>query len=189
MKSIVIGFSKSKKKLPVFSWLVRLYQCTNFSHTYIRLKIPSLPSDKILHASEGLVQNMSGTQFDKKHIVTDEFKISIPDIIVFDKLNNKQSSLYFSLISIMHETAGDNYSVMQNVGIIYVHLLRVLGKKVKNPWSKGWNCSEFVASILTIIYREEFENLDPNLVTPKDLYDILLELSNDERYDICLEKK
>ena len=70
---ISIGFSKSKKKFPIGSWLIRAYQRTPYSHVYIRLHVgpPSkmFPSDKILHASEGLVQNMSGTAFDKKHEV------------------------------------------------------------------------------------------------------------------------
>lgn len=184
MKSIYVGFSKSKKKFPIASWLIRLYQNTGFSHTYIRLKMSNLPSDKILHASEGLVQNMSGTQFNKKHKVVEEFKLDIPDIIVTDKLRNTKSSLYNALISIMHETAGDEYSLLQNIGILYVKFMSLFKKEVKNPWPKGWNCSEFVASILTILYPNNFKELDPNLVSPKDIFDILCKLDKDPEYNI-----
>jgi len=60
---LIIGFSKSKKKFPILSYLIRAYQgFTNYSHTYIKVK-SNRPerSDHILHASEGLVQHMSGT--------------------------------------------------------------------------------------------------------------------------------
>jgi len=186
MKKIVVGFSRSSKKFPIFSWLIRLYQWSAFSHTYIRLLVrPKFPSDKILHASEGLVQNMSSTQFDKKHIVTDEFEIFLPDILVNDKLTGNKKTLYFALISIMHEIAGDNYSYIQNVGILYVDFMRkVFKRRVKNPWRKGWNCSEFVASVLKIIYPNDFEDLDPDTVTPLEIYQILERLDKDEKYKI-----
>lgn len=148
-----------------------------------------LPSDKILHASEGLVQNMSGTQFDKKHEVVEEYEIEIPDIIVKDNLRNIESTLYRALISIMHETAGDDYGMMQNIGIIYVDLMRKLfNKRVKNPWRGGWNCSEFVASILSMVYPIEFGKLDPDTVTPKEIRDILKKLDQDENYKIWRKK-
>ena len=185
MKKIVVGFSKSRKKFPVASWLIRLYQCTTFSHTYIKLLVkPRFPSNKILHASEGLVQNMSETQFDKKHIPVDEYLIEIPDVIVYDKLTNSRKSLYHALTSMMHETAGADYSMLQNIGILYVDIMRkVFKKRVKNPWQKGWNCSEFVASVLSMMY-EEFKDLDPNTVTPKEVHEILEKLDKDPEYKL-----
>lgn len=186
MKKIVVGFSKSKKKFPIGSWIIQLYQNTKFSHTYIRLLTkPKFPSDKILHASEGLVQNMSGTMFDKKHKIINEFEIMVPDVIVKDAITKDDLPLYQVLINILHETAGDDYSFMQNVGILYVDLMRWLFKKrVKNPWSKGWNCSEFVALILKQIYPKQFKTLDINTITPKELHDILTRMDLDERYKI-----
>jgi hypothetical protein len=190
MKKIIIGFSKSKKKLPIGSWIIRLYQNTKFSHTYIKLLTkPKFPSDKILHASEGLVQNMSGTMFDKKHQVIDEFEISIPDIIVKDKLVKDHLPLYRSIVNILHEISGDDYNFMQNIGIFYVDIMRIFFKKrVKNPWIKGWNCSEFVAYILKAIYPKEFKTLDINTITPKELYEILTRMDADERYQIQKSK-
>lgn len=186
MKKIIVGFSRSNKRIPLFSWLVRIYQWTSFSHTYIKIPFKHrFASDKILHASEGLVQNMSGTQFNKKHIVTDEFEIYLPDIMVKDKLTNTTRSLYHALLTVMHETAGDNYNYMQNIGIAYVDLMRrIFNKRVKNPWRKGWNCSEFVVSILKIVYPEDFSDLDPDTVTPKEIYEILKRLDKDGRYKI-----
>lgn len=161
MKTIYVGFSKSKKKLPIGSWVIRFYQRTPFSHVYIRLPIvPRFPSDKILHASEGLVQNMSKTQFDKKHRIVKEFPIEITE------------SRYRHLIDKMHELSGADYSYMQNVGIFIVSMLRYIGIKIRNPWRKDWNCSEYVAHVLWEDVPG-FNQFDPNLVTPKDLYTIL----------------
>lgn len=186
MKKLVVGFSRSRKRFPIASWLIRLYQQTAFSHTYIRLLTkPRFPSDKILHASEGLVQNMSGTMFDIKHEVTDEFEITVPDKIVRDKITGDDLTMYKALTNIMHEASGDDYSLMQNVGIIYVDFMRaVFKKRVKNPWTKGWNCSEFVAFILKNIYPNSFGNLDINTVTPKEVYEILERLDANERFQI-----
>ena len=190
MKSIVVGFSKSKKKLPIASWLIMLFQRTLFSHTYIRLNVGNtLPSDKILHASEGLVQSMSGTQFDKKHKVVQEFEIVIPDIIVTDKLMNRKSSLYNAMLNIMHEASGDNYGTMQNIGIVYVRFMKFLGKEVDNPFKCGWNCSEFVASILMMIYPDKFKDVNLNTITPKQVRNKLLEMDECEECDVCLRRK
>jgi hypothetical protein len=191
MKKIIVGFSRSKKKFPIASWAIMAYQCTKFSHTYIRLLTKGkFPSDKILHASEGLVQNMSGTMFDLKHQVIDEFEISIPDILVLDKTTNDKVPMYKALVNIMHETSGDNYSLLQNFGILYVDFMRrIFKKRVKNPFTKGWNCSEFVAFILKNVYPKQFNKLDINTVTPKEVYDILNRLDKDERYEIQKNKK
>jgi len=159
MKSIFVGFSKSKKFLPIGSWLIQLYQRTKFSHVYIKLETPEFPSNTYLHASEGKVLQMSGTEFKKRHEVLEEFEIVVPDAVhklVMDEI---------------HEKSGADYSVLQNVGILYVDLMRELfGKRVFNPLSSGWNCSEYVAYILNIVNPQIYEYTDINSVTPKDLY-------------------
>jgi hypothetical protein len=164
MKSLIVGFSKSKKPFPLGSWTIRLYQGgTKYSHIYIRLPVKGnkFPSDKILHASEGKVQNMSGTQFDKRHEVVQEFTIKV------------KKSLYNQVVKEMHEASGDDYSIMQNVGIVLVDICRLFGVRIKNPFTSGWNCSEFVAVILQTIMPQEFENISPDTVTPQDIYNIL----------------
>lgn len=166
MRQITVGFSKSKKSFPIASWAIRLYQNTPFSHVYLREKIRVFKDDLIIHASEGLVQRMSQFQFDKKHEVVVEFTINIEDDL-----------RYYELKDMMHKYSGDNYSVMQNVGIVWVDFCRNLcGKRKENPWQKGWNCSELVMVILQKLFPKEFEGYDPNTVTPKEVYNILLDL-------------
>lgn len=165
MKEIIIGVSKSNKKFPIGSWLIRIYMWSLFSHIYVRVpfkKYGKFPSDRIIHASEGLVQHMSATVFNKKHKTVEEFTFKITDDL-WDKIKRYD----------LHEPAGENYGMLQNVGIALVGFLRIFGIRATNPFKSGWNCSEFVLKILKDIDYNKYKHLDGNLVTPKDLYKIL----------------
>lgn len=162
MKEFIVGFSKSKKKLPIASWLIRVYQgLSTFSHTYTKVRPRIFSTADIIHASEGKVLRMSQTQFDKRHETVKEFRFMIED------------ELYYDIMDEMHEASGDDYSVLQNVGIIYVDIMRLLGKRVANPFQTGWNCSEFVLLFLNKTHPTKFDHLDPQTVTPVELYKIL----------------
>lgn len=165
-RTFYIGFSKSKKKFPIGSWLIRLYQGgSEFSHCYFRIKSSHFPSDTIIHSAEGKVQRMSGTQFDKRNEVVEEFAVTL----------TKEE--YMDMLSQMHEVAGDDYSILQNLGIVYVDLMRVVFKKtVKNPWTTGWNCSEFTMTFLKLHFQEEFKHFDPDTITPIQVYKIMQDL-------------
>lgn len=138
---------------------------TPFSHMYIRIPFKEMgkfPSDRIVHASEGLIQHMSATVFDTKHHVVKEFEIEISK----EKWNHiKRQDL--------HEKAGEPYSIIQNIGIVLVHLMRLIDITMKNPWQKGWNCSEFCLDILEDYDKETYSKYDKNLVIPRDLYNEL----------------
>jgi len=166
MKKIVVGFSKSKKKFPIASWAIRLYQCSKFSHTYLRETLRVFKDDLIIHASEGSVQRISEYQFDKKHEVVEEFEITVED-----------PEIYQTMKDIMHKYSGASYSILQNLGILYVDLVRgICNKRVSNPFQKGWNCSELVMTVLQVKFPEYFEDLDANTVTPKEVNLLLNDL-------------
>jgi hypothetical protein len=156
---IYIGFSKSRKKIAIGSWLIRAYQRTEYSHCYIRIPHPT-KSDTIFHASEGLVQRMSETQFDKKHRVVQEFEISVP----------RES--FVSMGNIAHELSGSDYGLLQNFGIVLARLLLKINIRINNPFKKGWNCSELVCYMMRQ-FDSNFNDLDVNLVTPKELFNKL----------------
>jgi len=161
VKRVKIGFSKSKKNLALFSWAVRVYQRTKFSHIYIILETPFLGSDTVTHASEGKVLSMSDYQFNKRHEVIEEILIEVSE------------ENYNEMLLELHKVSGDDYGVMQNIGILLVDLLNSLNIKIKNPWQQGWNCSEFVCVMLQKCKPELVENIDPQTVTPKQLYNLL----------------
>lgn len=167
-KKLIVGFSRSKLKFPIGSWLIRLYQLTPYSHIYIRIPTDKFPSDIIIHASEGKVQRMSETQFNKRHEVIKEFTLYVDD------------ATYIQCINEMHEISGDDYNLLQNLGLFIVDIMSFLGKTISNPWKTGWNCSEFVYYILSKIYPNKFYLKDANTVTPKQINRILktLEFNN-----------
>lgn len=159
MKKIVIGFSSSKKFMPIGSWAIRLYQGgTAYSHCYIKLLCnPPFPSNKILHATEGQVSHYSETSFLKKNKIIKEFEIKLED------------SLYKDLIyNFFHEKAGENYSILQNIGLVISRMLNI-----KNFFTEGWNCSEYAAYVLKKIYKNNFVYDDINKITPRDIYEFL----------------
>lgn len=167
MKKIVVGFSRSKKCLPLGSWAIRLWQSWSpYSHCYIKLlTTPSFPSNKILHAAEGQVSHYSETAFLKRNKVIEEFELEIP----IKTYNSVKRDLF-------HELAGEPYSVLQNIGIVYVAFMRVIGISVKNPWTQGWNCSEYVTKVLQETHPDLVSHLDPNTVLPSDIYKVLKSL-------------
>lgn len=156
---IYIGFSKSKKLFPVGSWLIRLYQKSTYSHCYIRIPHND-KSDSIFHASEGIVHRMSETHFDKKHEIVAEFAIDLP------------RETYLAMGNIAHELSGSDYGLLQNIGIIFVRFFKRFDIKIKNPFKKGWNCSELVCYMMKQ-FDNNFNDLDVNTVTPKELYNKL----------------
>jgi hypothetical protein len=170
MRTIIVGFSKSKKRFAIGSWLIRLYQLTKFSHTYIRLPVGDRwPSDKIIQASDGLVNHMSFTQFEKRAEIIEEFEIEVTD----EEYHNLTRNY-------LHELAGARYGFKQNIGIVFVHIAKLLGyKNCKNPWPQGFNCSEFVVHCLKSKLPKYFGHLDPDTVTPKEVFLALVKRKED----------
>lgn len=171
MKKIVIGFSKSTKRFPIFSWLIRGYQGgTKYSHVYMKMLVtPRFKSNRIIHAAEGQVSIYSETAFLTRNAIVEEFTIEVT--------MNKYREI---VEDIFHEKAGESYSIWQNLGIAIVRFINWIGFKATNPWKSGWNCSEYVLVALREIYPDRYNHIDQNLVTPKDIHNILTELKQEE---------
>jgi hypothetical protein len=54
--------------------------------------------------------------------------------------------------------------------------MRFFGVRIKNPWVNGWNCSEFVMEMIKDHFPNEFKDIDPDTVTPKEIYAIMEEI-------------
>ena len=156
-----IGFSKSTLSMPIFSWIIRIYQWTKFSHTYIIFDTTKYLNDStVFQSSKGMVNAMSYSFFKGENKPLDEFEFEVSD------------EVYKTILNELHANMGVKYGMMQNLGILYVDIMRLFGKKVSNPWKKGYNCSELVyMHVLSHIYADL--NEDPNLITPKDVYNIV----------------
>lgn len=159
MRKVVIGFSKSTKKLPLFSWAIRLWEGTDYSHCYTQFenrRHPELPL--IYQASHDMMNFMSRSVFQTENQVVEEFVIEVNDE-AYDNLMYKAIQL-----------VGKPYGVRQIFGIV---LARIFDLKV-NPFETKkdtYTCSEWCA----IVLKELGYVLpkDPNLITPKDVYKVL----------------
>lgn len=79
MRKISIGFSKPKdKKLPFFSWAIRAYEKTSYSHVYIRWQT-HWGAWICYHAASVMVHFLGEEAFNKKIQIIEEFEFSISD--------------------------------------------------------------------------------------------------------------
>ena len=159
-----IGFSKSTKKFAIGSLLIRLFQKSNFSHTYISFKHPLIDSETIFQATGSGVNYISRPRFELHNVTVKEFEISI-DLETFKSVLQK-----------CHDTSGIKYGFMQNLGIALNRWMNKLGLKVNvNLFNKGVNCSELVAEVISVTSPNLIIRLnkDINLVTPLDIFNYL----------------
>lgn len=151
---ISIGLSTRAKS--IFSWLIRLYQKTKYSHTYIRIEMKSF--DLVLDATAHGVTIRNYKDFKKKNKIIEE-KVLDQQFISPDDLANTAVPFL-----------GKKYGYLTLLGI----LLKDLGiKNIGNDGTKSFICSELVARVL-----EKYIGIDTgsfDYITPKDI-EILMEL-------------
>lgn len=157
MKTVTIGFSKSKKKLAIGSLAIRAYMGTPYSHVYIKFHSDSIDRELIYEAVGGGVRFI-GTKLWKSHAEeVSSFNIQITQ------------ENFISLLQYCVDNAGTDYGFAQNMGVF---ICTVLNLK-ENPFKEGKNCSETVSDILKLEgYKFSKES---NLITPKDIYEVLNE--------------
>lgn len=155
MEKITVGFSKSRKKIPIGSWLIRWYLGTPYSHTYIKFYSETLNRTLIYEAVGGGVRFIGSKEWESHAEEVKSYTISIK------KCN------YIRLLQYCVDNAGVNYAYSQNIGIILAKIFKLN----KNPLTKGLQCSEVLGNIL------ELEGYgikkDANLLTPLDIDKIL----------------
>ena len=155
MKTITIGFSKSKKKFAIGSWAIRWYMGTPYSHTYIGFHADKIDRDLKYEAVGSGVRFIGAKLWETHAEEVKSYTIEISD------------QNYIELMQDCVDNAGINYGYWQNIGIIVAD---IVGLK-KNLFTVGFNCSESVGRIL----RKEGYTIDKdlNILTPKDIDMIL----------------
>lgn len=160
MSILKIGFSRSKKKLPILAWLIMLCERTRFSHTYVKFPVKRWDLDLTYHAV-GTGVNFAGPhEFNEHHQVVEEFSIEISD-----EAKDK-------LLKWCAENAGRAYSKKQILGMLLKRTARLFGIKIKNPLpeSGAYICSELVAFLITMLGKQPPEDLESmGLVETRDM--------------------
>lgn len=135
MRKMTIGFSVPKcSPFPIFSWAIRAYEGTPFSHVYARWQTSVGPSI-CYHAAHSTLHFLSDTQFEKKIKVVESFEFTITE------------EQYGKLMKYCLETCGNDYAL---VGVLAIPLIDLFGLK-KNPFGSGpleQYCAELVCRIL-----------------------------------------
>lgn len=156
MRTITIGFSKPKKIwFPIASWLIRLYQNTEYSHTYISFDSPTF-NREIVYEAVGAGVRFVGAAYWKEHATTVKtFTIEVKECN------------YITIMQYCIDHAGLDYGFLQNIGIYISNLFNLKS----NIFKKGKNCSEVLAEILHIEGYKFDKEYD--LIMPIDIYKAL----------------
>lgn len=165
MNSIIVGFSRPKGGFQPFSWLIRLLTWSPYSHAYIRFYSQSYNRWLIYQASGTKVNFIGAIMFDGAELVYEEFNVPVSDL-------TRKTTIQRAV-----DVCGSPYGVKEIIGFGAVLIMRVFGKKISNPLSdsKTYVCSELVADILREIDAEDAGELDPSAMSPKDVYNFMIE--------------
>ena len=156
MKNITIGFSRPKNRIfPLFSWIIRFWQKTPYSHVFIKLHLETINREVIFEAVGPQVRLVEVSKFEQKAEQLYSFTLEI------SKAN------YISMIQYCIDHQSDKYAILQNIGIAISDTLNLK----HNIFTTGMNCSEFIYNILKCQGYHLEKN--KNLITPKDIYNLL----------------
>lgn len=151
MKTLTIGFSKSKKKFAIGSVVIRWYLKTKYSHTYFKFNSNKYNLD-LIYEAVGSGVRFIGTKLWKNHAI----QVCSYDVSISEEGFTKVMQIFI-------DNAGADYGYKQNLGIIIADIFDLK----TNPFPSKTNCSELVARVLV---KEGYEfDKDLNLVTPKDI--------------------
>ena len=150
MRKLKIGFSKPKNKLfPIFSWLIRWYEKTPYSHCYLQWETSYGP--KICyHAAHTSLHFLSERQFEKEITVVEEYEFTIPE------------SRYEKVMIYCLKTCGLQYGLFEVFGI-------ALSEKLGLKWNifktgdREQFCAELVYRVLGLISDDKLTT-DPDMV-------------------------
>jgi hypothetical protein len=161
MDIITIGFSRPKAWFEPFSWMIRLFLWTPYSHVYIRFHSVPYNSDLVFQASSLQVNFYSEAVFTSVEDVIQEFTIPVT-------LATKIAVIEFAMANV-----GKPYNIMGVFGVLLVWVASLVGKKIANPISgAGDFCSQLVGQILVEFLGDKL-NYPVDVITPKDIFNYL----------------
>ncbi len=129
MRTLRIGFSTPKKfKLP--SFLIRTFEKTKFSHTFIVMEgRGNLPFDKVFQASHGDVNCLTYDNFKEDNKIFHEYTWDVPD------------KVYYGAATFLWNQLQKPYSIKQLLSI-------ALNIKISNNNTEKYICTELAGIIL-----------------------------------------
>lgn len=146
---------------PWFSWLIRMYEGTEYSHVYIRWDVDGI-DEKICYQASGSMVNFIGQKVFDGHIQpVSEFLCTIE----LDKATTRK------LMKFCVSNAGVPYGIKQVFGLMAQRLFK-LNKNPLSDQKEAYVCSELVGVILEEIFSME-SSIEIDDLLPKDIENLL----------------
>lgn len=161
MSTFKVGFSRPRKWFVPFSWLIRLFDRTPYSHVYIRFYSSKYDRWLVYQASHTLVNFYGMKAFAEEVEIVREFDLDIADDV-------RDRVVAFAI-----DNAGSPYDLRTVFGIACVRIAGALGRQIANPFGngRGYFCSELVGTILRDMGRAD--GVDLSTLTPRGIYERL----------------
>lgn len=173
MKLLDIVFTKSKKKLPIFGWLIMwwtsvlnhgyrgFFKLWGYSHVAKGVEIRDW-GKRYFQASGTQVNYEHEKFFDQKHEIVKKYTIEVYEHIDI------------AIKKACYQEAGNKYGIMQNLGIFLTDIYyNVFHGNTKNPWTKGRNCSEIMYANWAKVLIPDL-TYDENKIKPHEIEEIIL---------------
>lgn len=156
---IIIGFSKPKSKpFPVFSWVIRLFERTEYSHVYIRWHSRGAGVDVAYHASGTQVHFLGEKAFRERITPVEEYARDI------------SSAEYRELLKFCMTHAGVDYGLKGVLGVAIDVVFRR-----GNPFASGgrsqW-CSKLIGALLDL-FDDFIDDAILERAGPKKINDLI----------------
>lgn len=124
------------KKFKIGSYLIRLFEMSDYSHVFIGIKDREIDKLTVYHATgKGGVNFINNETFLEHNQIVMEFETQETD------------AEYLEIKRLCHKYAGDDYGFMQLVGILFVRFWDFFRVRVSNPWPMGKVCSEVAVEV------------------------------------------
>lgn len=166
MKTIYVGLTKSKKKFPIMSWIIKWCEGTDFSHVMVYWVRKN--GGHIYYQSTGHGVNFCGTQvFDEQHKILRDYKFELQD-------DNFEHVLDYCI-----DNSGKSYSCLSLIGLGLMRLCKLFGFVIKNPFKDGDASQICVETVLRITQKAGIDlGLDPDESGLMELEKALLEVKS-----------
>ena len=162
MRKFNIHFSRSTKKINWFSNILQWYEGLPISHCLVEFITPHLDQNYVYHSVIGNgVTFMGREKFDAINEIMETYEVTLGD------------EDYKVMRNELLRHSGEQYAIMQNLGIFIVDQLRKLGIMKSNPWKSGQNCSELIYRYVIPYICEEDGEYEADLVKPSEIRKIL----------------
>lgn len=166
MEKIIFGVSRPHK-WKIFSSAIMTAYRIPYSHTYIKIWSEKYGRYLIYQASGTMVNFMNVKTFNEEALVVYETQIEVSK-------DQRSKIIQFAI-----DTCGRPYGVKDILGLAWVRINEFAGRKIKNPFSdqdKTLICSELTSIVLRDCLNISLPK-DPDDMTPKDVYELLLSIN------------